>query len=270
VNDKDGLFRVADGGTIFLDEIGELPLGMQVKLLRVLQDRTFRPVGGTENITVDVRVVCATNRNLEEEVAKGKFREDLYYRLNVILIKTPTLRERKDDIPELVTHFLRKFSLGIGKSVSSISKQALDAVLSYDFPGNIRELENMMERAVALEGTAEITLESLTPAVQAAYQAKGTRTTPMKADSTDSKKPAQAMAASDRHSLFRQAALALDTGKVNLDEIVADLEKEFVLKALEKTGGVKKKAAEVLGITFRSIRYRIEKLGIEDTESEEK
>lgn len=281
VADKDGLFRVADGGSIFLDEIGELPAPMQVKLLRVLQDRTFRPVGGNENIKVDIRIISATNRNLEEEVAKGRFREDLFYRLNVINIKTPPLRERKDDIEELINHFLRKFSLGIGKAINQVSDQAMKALMNYSFPGNVRELENMMERAVALEGTGEITLESLTPAVQDAFKSIGATgakdIASTKNISEKGSKQSDVMVVRpktdkekqfDRKKLFEEAAKDLDSGNVNLDDIVSDLEREFVMKALEKTNGVKKKAAELLGITFRSIRYRINKLGIEDKETD--
>ncbi|HRK01614.1 MAG TPA: sigma-54 dependent transcriptional regulator, partial [Oligoflexia bacterium] len=139
VADKEGLFQVANGGTIFLDEVGELPMSMQVKLLRVLQDRTLRPVGGTEDIKVDVRVISATNRDLEQEIARGKFREDLYYRLNVIHIKSPPLRSRKEDIPLLVDFFIKKFGLSIGKTIKTISAAAMNALMHYDFPGNVRE-----------------------------------------------------------------------------------------------------------------------------------
>ncbi len=278
VAEKDGLFRVADGGSIFLDEIGELPMGMQVKLLRVLQDRTFRPVGGNESIKVDVRVIAATNRELEKEIAKGKFREDLYYRLNVINIRAPALRERKDDIPEMIMHFLRKFSLGIGKTIDCLSAPAMRAVLAYDFPGNVRELENMMERAVALEGTDEITLESLPPAIQALVgQAVALEKSVAGAlaakeagmGAAGAAKPSRAAKLAPRKELWEQAAGELESGNVNLDEIVGELEREFILRALEKSGGVKKKAAETLGITFRSIRYRITKLGIKDVEEDD-
>lgn len=257
VVDKDGLFQVANEGSIFLDEVGELPMSMQVKLLRVLQDRSFRPVGGTDNHKVDVRVISATNRNLEEAITKGTFREDLYYRLNVINIRTPSLRERKEDIPELVTHFIRKFSLGMGKPVSGISDEAMQAILNYDFPGNVRELENMMERAMALEGSAEISLESLPPAMQK-LTPKPAATAP--APETNVKSGAPASPA--------RPVVNFDKGAINLEEIVGEIEKEYILKALEKTGGVKKKAAELLGLTFRSIRYRITKYGIEDVEGD--
>jgi two-component system response regulator PilR (NtrC family) len=253
VSDKDGLFRVADGGSIFLDEVGELPMSMQVKLLRVLQDRSFRPVGSTENVKVDVRVISATNRNLEEGIVKGTFREDLYYRLNVINIRTPALRERREDIPELIEHFLRKFSLGMGKAISTLSSAAMQAVLSYDFPGNVRELENTMERAVALEGSGEISLESLPPTLQ-------------KLTSRDHKATAAPVANSAQPP--KASAINFEKGAVNLEKIVGEIEKEYILKALEKTGGVKKKAAELLGITFRSIRYRIAKYGIHDVEGD--
>jgi two-component system response regulator PilR (NtrC family) len=258
VADKDGLFQVANGGSIFLDEVGELPMAMQVKLLRVLQDRSFRAVGGTENIKVDVRVISATNRNLEDAIAKGTFREDLYYRLNVINIRTPSLRERKEDIPLLIEHFLHKFNLGMGKQVTGVSPEAMKAMQVYEFPGNVRELENMMERAMALEGGAEISLESLPPIVQ--RTAKG---------ATASKQPSSQIESAPAFvSKATEVDRAFESGKVDLEKIVGDLEREYILKALERTGGVKKKAAELLGITFRSIRYRISKYGIHDVEGD--
>lgn len=259
VVDKDGLFRVADGGSIFLDEIGELPMSMQVKLLRVLQDRSFRPVGGTDDVKVDVRVISATNRNLEESVAKGTFREDLFYRLNVIHIRTPALRERKDDIPELVEYFLRRFGLGMGKNIQSISAPAMKAIMGYDFPGNVRELENMMERAVALEGSSEVSLESLPPVFQNITD---------KVQEIPREKPRVMSGAAAVSKPWEDATQALDRGPVDLERIVGELEKEYILKALEKTGGVKKKAADLLGISFRSMRYRITKYGIVDTEGD--
>lgn len=261
VVDKDGLFQVANEGTIFLDEVGELPMSMQVKLLRVLQEKSFRPVGGTDNVKVDVRVISATNRNLEEAIVKGGFREDLYYRLNVINIKTPPLRERREDIPELLHHFIRKYSLGMGKAVSGISEAALAALMRYEFPGNVRELENLMERAMALEGDAEISLESLPPGIQ-------------KLTALAAADPALPTIIEKPAAVSKAKTVAIPTHEVkldstvNLEKIVGDLEKEYIVKALEKTGGVKKKAAELLGITFRSIRYRIAKYGIEDLEGD--
>ncbi|MCB0371366.1 MAG: sigma 54-interacting transcriptional regulator, partial [Bdellovibrionales bacterium] len=154
IADKQGLFEVADGGTLFLDEIGELPLSIQVKLLRALQERIIRRVGSTEDTKVDVRIIAATNRNLEDMVQKGTFRQDLFYRLNVILIKTPALRERKEDIPILAAHFLKKFNDKLNKNIGSISDEAMELMKKYDYPGNVRELENMIERTVALEAGA--------------------------------------------------------------------------------------------------------------------
>lgn len=263
VVDKDGLFQVANEGTIFLDEVGELPMSMQVKLLRVLQDKSFRPVGGTDNHKVDVRVISATNRNLEEAIANGTFREDLYYRLNVINIRTPSLRERKEDIPELVSHFVRKFSLGMGKPVVGVSAAAMEAINNYDFPGNVRELENTMERAMALEGGDEISLESLPPAIQRFATKNNVVAGPgvsivEKTGSASTVEPAAG----------RNSIVDLERGPVNLEQIVGEIEKEYILKALERSGGVKKKAAELLGLTFRSMRYRIAKYGIEDTEGD--
>lgn len=163
VADKEGLFQVADGGSLFLDEVGELPMHMQVKLLRVLQDKVVRPVGGTENSKIDVRVISATNRNLEKMVHENTFREDLYYRLNVIHVKTTPLRERKEDLEELVHHFVQKMNLSMGKNIAGVSAEAMEALLAYSFPGNIRELENTIERAMALEIQNDIQVTSLPP-----------------------------------------------------------------------------------------------------------
>jgi len=272
VSDKEGLFKVANNGTMFLDEIGELPLSMQVKLLRVLQERVVRPVGSNDNVKVDVRVIAATNKNLEQEIAKGRFREDLYYRLNVINLKTPPLRDRKDDIPILVEHFIKKYDRTLGKNIESPSDEAMAALFVYPFPGNVRELENTIERAMALEASKQISLEALPMNVQQAYQNAPKSVLDklsVKKNGKSKKRPAPLNAAQgERAELWTQAANAIDDGPVNLDEIVGELEKEFILRALEKTNGVKKNAAEVLGITFRSIRYRIAKLGIEDSEGD--
>src|SRR6202040_3752081 len=156
---KRGLFEVADGGTIFLDEIGEMTLTMQVKLLRVLQERSVRPVGGTDEIAIDVRVIAATNRDLETQVAENTFREDLYYRLSVIPVTVPSLRERREDIPLLVNHFLKKYAPAAGKSILRVDTGSLDALCGYDWPGNVRQLENTIERAVALETKEELHVE---------------------------------------------------------------------------------------------------------------
>ncbi|MDI6764834.1 MAG: sigma-54 dependent transcriptional regulator, partial [Thermodesulfobacteriota bacterium] len=166
ISTKKGLFEVADEGTIFLDEISELPLMMQVKLLRVLQDREFKRVGGTEDIRVDVRIISATNKDLEGAVREKQFREDLFYRLNVIQIRIPSLRERKEDIPSLTGHFLKKYSEELGKQISQVSPEALRILVQYDYPGNVRELQNIIERAVALETSQELTAQNLSSYIE--------------------------------------------------------------------------------------------------------
>lgn len=251
VNDKEGIFQQAHTGTLFLDEVGDIPLAVQVKLLRAIQQKVFRPVGGVEDITVDVRIICATNRNLEEMAAKGQFREDLYYRLNVIQIRMPALRERKEDIALLAEHFLRKFNVTMGKSIKSISREALRMLMAYDFPGNVRELENLIERAVALEPQTVILPESLP---QKLLTAKG-----------GDLPSAAAPVAAPGTIPFSEV-----TGPFNLEKGVEDYERAHIVRALEKTNGMKKKAAALLGISFRSFRYRIEKYGIEDPNPEEK
>ena len=235
VADKKGLFEIADGGTIFLDEVGELPLPLQVKLLRTLQDKKIMAVGDTSERKVDVRVVSATNRNLEKEVAEGRFRQDLYYRLNVIQVLMPPLRERMGDIPLLADFFLEKYSQLLNKPVRKISSEALTCLKNYNYPGNVRELENIIERAVALEMTEIVLPESLPPHVLK----KGL----------------------DMSRLRSQ--LTIPPEGVNLDQILADIERDFILHALKMTHGAKKAAGELLGVTFRSFRYRLEKLGLE-------
>lgn len=243
VQDKIGIFQEADGGTLFLDEVGDIPLSVQVKLLRAIQQRSFRPVGGSEDVTVDVRIICATNKNLEIMVEKGQFREDLFYRLNVIQIRLPALRERREDIPFLAEHFLRKFTLVMGKPVKSISKEALRMLTSYNYPGNVRELENLIERAVALESQSAILPESLP-------QKLLLNSVPT-AQTTSSQSP------------------ILENGPFDLEKGVENFERQHIIKALEQTKGMKKKAAALLGISFRSLRYRIEKYGIVDPNPEE-
>jgi two-component system, NtrC family, response regulator PilR len=234
VNDKSGLFEVADGGTLFLDEVGELPLTIQVKLLRAIQERVIRRVGAVEDIKVDVRICAATNRDLEEMVKTGAFRQDLFYRLNVIGIRTPSLRERKEDIPLLATHFLKKYNDRLGKSLGGISAEAMEMLKKYDYPGNVRELENVIERTVALEGGATILPESLPPFVN----------TP-----------------SGRKMASRHEIEIGDDG-IDLDKVVGQIEKELLVKAIHASSGVKKRAAKLLHITFRSMRYRVEKYGL--------
>jgi two-component system response regulator PilR (NtrC family) len=230
---KKGLFEVADEGTIFLDEISELPLLMQVKLLRVLQDKEFKRVGGTEDIRVDVRIISATNKGLEEAVKEKHFREDLFYRLNVIQIKLPPLRERKEDIPLLANHFLKKYSEELNKNIVRISPDTLQILLNYEYPGNVRELQNIIERAVALEGSQDLTSQNL--------------------NSYLSEQP-----------LLKKGPIDIEIPNegIDLEKMVGDLEKTLLLKALDKTKGIKKKAAELLHINFRSMRYRLEKYGL--------
>ncbi len=230
---KKGLFEVADEGTIFLDEISELPLLMQVKLLRVLQDKEFKRVGGTEDIRVDVRIISATNKDLEEAVREKRFREDLFYRLNVIQIKLPPLRDRKDDIPILASYFLKKYSEELNKNILKISPETLQILFHYEYPGNVRELQNIIERAVALEGSEELTAINL--------------------NSYLSEQP-----------LLKKGSMDIEIPSegIDLEKIVEDLERTLLLKALDKTRGIKKKAAELLHINFRSMRYRLEKYGL--------
>lgn len=251
VQDKIGIFEQANNGTLFLDEVGDIPLNIQVKLLRAIQQKVFRPIGGTEDVTVDVRLICATNRNLEDLVSKGLFREDLFYRLNVIQIRLPALRERKEDIPTLAEHFLHRFSLVMGKQIKSISKEAMRHLTNYAFPGNVRELENIIERAVALENQSTILPESLPQKLLLQKVPENPIPSPLSI-------PTQ------------QLSNNPDGNNFDLEKGVENFERQHIMRALEETKGVKKKAAELLGISFRSLRYRIEKYGISDPNPEEK
>ncbi|RMG41204.1 MAG: PAS domain-containing protein [Candidatus Dadabacteria bacterium] len=241
-SDHTGLFRKAEGGTLFLDEIGELPLHMQAKLLRALQEKKVRPVGADRDIPINIRVVAATNRNLKDEVEKGNFREDLYYRLNVIGINLPSLKERKEDIPLLVDTILRR--LVDSDTVPVVSPAAMQLLLNYDYPGNVRELENMLERAVVLGG--EVILPEHLPENVRNFETsdKGSR------------RNNETLIVVDENLEF----------PVSLDELLEDVEKRYLEVALLKTNGAKKKAAELLGINFRSFRYRLQKFGIGEDE----
>ncbi len=230
--DKAGLFEVAHKGTIFLDEIGELPPFLQVKLLRVVQEKTFRRIGGAEDVKVDVRIISATNQELEQRVKDGHFREDLYYRLNVIPVKIPPLRERNEDIPLLTRYFIEKYSKEFGKEIKKISPYALMLLMKYPFPGNVRELENIIERSVALETTNIILPENLV----------------MPGDGG----PDQDTALS----------AGIPEEGINLNEELAKIERLLIKKALQKTNGSKTKAAKLLNVSFDSLRYRLEKLDI--------
>jgi two-component system response regulator PilR (NtrC family) len=238
VQNKAGLFETADSGTLFLDEVAELTLPLQVKLLRVIQEKTIRRVGGTSDRRIDVRIVAATNRNLQREVAEGRFREDLFYRLNVIEIPLPPLRQRPDDIPLLVAHFIEKYAAEIGRHVTEIDDAAMERITAYPFPGNVRELENVIERAVALSRDSVIRVDSLPPSLL---------------------NPASP-----------GAQPRISPEGVDLDAMLADFERGLLLEALDgPAGGIKKRAAQLLGISFRSLRYRLEKLGIENPGSGE-
>jgi len=235
--DKKGLFEIAHQGTIFLDEIGELSLPIQVKLLRAVQEKVFKPVGGNEDISVDIRIISATNKKLEKEVIAGNFREDLFYRLNVIELKVPPLRERKTDLRLLAQHFLEKYSREMGKEISKFSSYAIDLLNKYDFPGNIRELENLLERSVALSTTNIILPDSLALSLHKRRWIEG----------------------------FKDRRFDLDevSRGVSLDGILEDIERGYLKKALDCSNGSKNKAADLLGVSFRSLRYRLDKLGIE-------
>ncbi len=232
---KRGLFEVADGGTIFLDEISEMTLAMQVKLLRVLQERSVRPVGSTEEIAIDVRVIAATNRDLDKQVAENLFREDLYYRLNVIPICVPPLRNRREDIPLLVNHFLKKYAPAAGKSIARVHANSLEALCHYEWPGNVRQLENTVERAVALETSEELHVEL-----------------PVE------RPKARAAAAGIGAAGVSTSAGVLPEG-IDMEKYVADIERSLLQAALEQSNGVQTKAADALHISYRSFRHLMKK-----------
>ena len=240
ISNKIGLFELADGGSVFLDEIGELTPLIQTKLLRVLQERELKRVGDTDTVKVNVRIIAATNKNLEDEIIAGRFREDLFYRLAVVPLRVPPLRERKGDVPLLVNHFLKKFSDRMGKDVQEISSYAMQVLMDYDYPGNVRELENIIERGVALESSNIILPESLT---LSAYKKGG---------KPAEKSPGAFISVESEEQLY-------DRG---LDEIMAEIEKEMIEHALAKTDNSKMRAAELLKISFRSLRYKVQKYDI--------
>jgi len=238
---RKGLIEVAEKGTIFLDEIGEMSPMLQVKILRVLQERKFRRVGGTEEVDADIRIIAATNRDLAKMVAEGQFREDLFYRINVIPVRLPSLRERVDDIPLLAGHFVAKFAEQMRKSITGISGAAMACLQAHTWPGNVRELENAMERAVALERTPSILPESLPDAPRGAEAS------------------ARAMIPPEGGA---PASNALPEKGFDLEQHVQSLEREYIAEALRRSNGVKVKAAELLGMSFRSFRYYMKKYNL--------
>ncbi len=248
VTQKEGLFEMAGGGTLFLDEVTELPLDLQVKLLRFIQERTLRRVGGTADISVDTRLVAASNREMEEEVREGKFREDLFYRLNVIRINVPSLKERKEDIVLLANHFLDKYSARLDKKVERISEGAIKLLLGYDYSGNVRELENIIERAVTLEESPIIRPESL-PSYLSEYE--GNPLVPVMPGAGS-----KVICLSDGSSI---PSFTIPADGIDLEEIVNVFEQRLIADAMEKADGVKTKAAELLGMSFRSFRYKLSK-----------
>src|ERR1700739_1701681 len=232
-----GLFQASDGGTLFMDEIGNMNLAMQVRLYRVLQEGKVRPIGSTEETDVDVRIIAATNKDFAKEIAEGRFREDLYYRLSVIPVQLPSLRERKEDIPLLARHFLERFRRVMEKPIEGISPEAVRKLESYDWPGNVRELENTIERAVALETGVEISLRGLPDRIA------GYASTP-------------GMAAGGGSSRV------FPEGGVDFEKEIADTERRYLMAALEKAGGVRTRASELLKITYRSFRHYAKKHGL--------
>ncbi|HXU49149.1 MAG TPA: sigma-54 dependent transcriptional regulator [Candidatus Binatia bacterium] len=233
-----GLFQAAHGGTLFMDEIGNMSVTMQVKLYRVLQEGKVRPVGSTEESDVDVRVIAATNKNLEKEIAEERFREDLYYRLSVIPIELPSLRERPEDIPLLAREFLQRFSKAMGKSIEGIEPEAMRRMEVYEWPGNVRELENTIERAVALESGKRISVESLPDRIRNHFG----ETVPENGHNGDGN--------------------ALPEDGLNLEEHIQQIERAYLLAALERSGGVRTRAADLLKISYRSFRHYAKKYGV--------
>ncbi|MBN2381778.1 sigma-54-dependent Fis family transcriptional regulator [bacterium] len=238
VTHKVGLLELAQEGTFFLDEIGEASPSIQVKLLRVLQNKTFMRVGGTKPITVNVRIIAATNKNLEEAVTSGHFREDLFYRLNVIPIHIPPLRERPEDIRPLIDHFIKMYCQKHSIPLKSMDEDVYDHLLSFHWPGNVRQLENVIERMLALESSNTLSFQSLPQSIKHFHQAQ--------------------------NSLVPE----FHEGGVDLENIIEHIEKKYLIEAMQFSKGMKKNAAKLLNISFRSLRYRLQKYAIDDDEGD--
>jgi two-component system response regulator PilR (NtrC family) len=228
------MFQVADGGTLFLDEVGELPQHLQVKLLRVLQERRIKPVGDVNELAVDVRILAATNRDLEQMVAEGRFREDLYYRLNVITIAVPPLRERQDDIPHIAQYFLEKFAREFDKPTRWFSPECLTLLKLYRFAGNVRELENIVEHAVTFSGSETIGADALPDRLREPASVSGGPLEPA-------------------------GPVQIPSDGFDLDAFIEDIEKRYLVEAMRRVGDSKTEAARLLGISFRSMRYKLDK-----------
>jgi len=248
VSDKEGLFQAANGGTLFLDEVAELPLHMQVKLLRAIQEKAVRPIGAREEIPVDVRILSATHKNLAALVEQGQFRQDLFYRINVIELRVPPLRERRGDVPLLASYILRQLAAKSGGNPGRLLPAAQQALDSYDFPGNVRELENILERAMAMCEGEQIDLADLMLPQRL----------PRAADATP---PPPGMAAAPSPAPAQPAAAPTADG--GLDDYISNIERTAIIKALEESRYNKTAAAKKLGITFRALRYKLKKLGID-------
>ena len=266
--DKQGFFQAAQGGTLFLDEIGELPLSMQVKLLRAIQEKKVQPVGSPKEDSVCVRIIAATNRDLRVEVDAHRFREDLFFRLNVIQIALPPLRNRTTDIPVLIHHFLHKFNDELGKTLSGIQADALDILMKYDYRGNVRELENILEHAATLEQSSEISVKSL-PAYLKNRSLDGKISSsneheriPSSAENIDKLKNLEKTKDTFDSDAPWMREVDMNHG-IELEGIVENLERRLIEQSLKKTNGNKTEAARLLGISFRSLRYRLKKYGYE-------
>lgn len=255
VSDKEGLFQAANGGTLFLDEVADLPLPMQVKLLRGIQEKAIRPIGGQQEISVDVRILSATHKDLATEVDKDNFRQDLYYRINVIELKVPSLRERLDDVPALAQELLKRIANDYKSDVPSIDEQAMTLLHGYHFPGNVRELTNILERAFTLCEDDVIRAQdlSLSPAEVAPPPALASEPEPEQAADTPQ----------TEETASSEPGLSLPEDAENLESYLEGIEKSVIVDALEATRWNKTAAAKKLGITFRALRYRLKKLGLE-------